>query len=86
MAPSRTRALRLSAHPLTPPAIGLGLAEVLGLVVVTAVFIGWALWTLLLPAQPGPTYLNGSFGTARQADYQSDLDRRLAPQRSIGRG
>ena len=82
MAPSRTRALRLSGRPH----IGLGVAEVLTLVAVTAVFVGWAIWTLLLPAQPGPTYLNGSFGTARQADYQTDIDRRLAPQRSIGRG
>ena len=63
-----------------------GLPELVALAIVTIVFAAWAAWTLLLPSGPDPAYRTGTFGPASHADYTTDLDRRLAPQRAIGRG
>ena len=59
--------------------------QLLALVVLTLVFVVWALWTVL-PAAPAPDYINGTFGASSQADYKTNLDRRLAPQRAVTRG
>jgi hypothetical protein len=59
--------------------------QLLALVVLTLVFVVWAVWTVL-PAAPAPAYINGTFGASTQADYKTDLDRRLAPQRAVTRG
>ena len=68
------------------PTAAIGPRELLALATIVLVFAVWALWTVLQPVAPGPGYVNGSFGASSQADYKTDLDRRLAPQRSIGRG
>ena len=81
------------AHARSVPATGwasgrraVGPPELLALAIITAVFAVWAVWTLLLPSGPESAYRTGTFGPASQADYKTDLDRRLAPQRAIGRG
>lgn len=73
----------ITATPVRP---ALSLWHLLLLAAVTLVFAVWAVWTVALPAAAGPAYVNGSFGASGQADYKTNLDRRLAPQRSIGRG
>ena len=59
--------------------------QLLALVVLTLVLVVWAVWAVI-PTAPAPDYINGTFGASSQADYKTDLDRRLAPQRAVTRG
>ena len=80
---TRARTWQPRPHPLIGP------AELLTLAGIVLVFAAWALWTILLPSGADLRridYVNGTFGASSQADYKTDLDRRLAPQRSMGRG
>ena len=60
--------------------------DLIALAALTVAFVVWAVWTLLLPAALPAAHVNGTFGASSQADYTSDPDRRLAPQRAITRG